>query len=257
MDPVDRLVEIFTDDAGRAPLDEALLLIAVARPGGPPSIDPGMGALDRLAAGCGEPTLDGLVRHLFRDCGFAGDRDDFHDPRNSLFDEVLDRRRGMPITLSAVVLETGRRLNVPLDGVGMPGHFLVRDRVLTDVFVDAFHQGAQIGPDACAARFRTIHGPDAPFDPSFLDPVDPRSIIVRVLNNLTVSLRTRSPRDLDWLLDLRLRLPATPPDQRALAELCELRGRYRDAADLLDRVAAQTESDVPAARADRLRARLN
>jgi hypothetical protein len=67
----------------------------------------------------------------------------------------------------------------------------------------------------------------------------------------------RRPSELDWLLDLRLRVPAPPPDQRALAELCELRGRFDDAATLLDRVATSTDSEAAAQRADRLRARLN
>ncbi len=257
MDPVDRLAELLACDAGPVPLDEALLLLAAARPGAPSSIDVGMQTLDRLAASCPSPTLDGIVRHLFHDRGFVGDHHDYYDPRNSLFDEVLARRVGMPITLSAVLLETGRRLGVHLDGVGLPGHFLVRDRVLTDLYVDAFRRGEQMGEDACIARFRSINGPDAEFDPVFLEPVESRSIVVRVLNNLTASLRGRSPRDLDWILDLRMRIPSTPPDQRALAQLCEMRGRYREAASLLERVAVATDNEVAAERAQRLRSRLN
>ena len=253
----DRLVDLLAVDAGPVPLDEALLLLAASRPGADPSISAGLDELDRLADTCPAPTLDGLVHHLFGDDGFRGDRADYHDPRNSLLDEVLVRRVGMPITLSAVVLETGRRLGVALVGVGMPGHFLVRDAIDREVFVDAYHRGTRIGADAAVARFRSIHGPRAPFDPSFLEPVEARSIVVRVLNNLTASLRSRQPSELDWLLDLRLRVPAPPPDQRALAELCELRGRFDDAAALLDRVADSTDSEAAAQRADRLRARLN
>lgn len=257
MEPVERLTELLALDADPVPLDEALLLVAAARPDAPTSIDAGLASLDRLAAKCPAPSLDALVPHLFADEGFSGDRKDYHDPRNSLLDEVLARRIGMPITLSVVLLETGRRLGIGLDGVGMPGHFLVRDRVLADVYVDAYHQGARIGEDGCLARFRTIHGPNARFDPIFLQPVEARSIVVRVLNNLTASLRARRPRELDWLLDLRMQIPATPPDQRALAELCELRGRYDEAATLLDRVAETTDNEAAAERAHRLRARLN
>ena len=257
MDPVERLTELLALDGDPVPLDEALLLVAAARPDAPPTITSGLATLDELADSCPAPTLDALVPHLFADQGFTGDRDDYHDPRNSLFDVVLARRIGMPITLSAVLLETGRRLGVDLDGVGMPGHFLVRDPGSDDVYVDAYHRGVRFGRDACVARFRTIHGAQARFDPIFLQPVESRSIVVRVLNNLTASLRVRRPRDLDWLLDLRMRIPATPPDQRALAELCELRGRYDEAALLLDRVAETTDNDAAAERAQRLRARLN
>ncbi|NIR42094.1 MAG: hypothetical protein GWN79_28705, partial [Actinobacteria bacterium] len=66
-----------------------------------------------------------LSRHLFVSEGFAGDHADYHDPRNSFLDQVLARRIGMPITLCALLLEVGRRLDIALDGVGMPGHFLV------------------------------------------------------------------------------------------------------------------------------------
>ncbi len=257
MEPADQLAELLADPNGSLPLDRALLLLAAARPGHTASVESGMAALDELASGCADPTVTGLTRHLFHEEGFSGDHTDYHDPRNSLLDEVLSRRIGMPITLGVVLLETGRRLGVGLDGIGMPGHFLVRDRVLTEVFVDPYHDGAQINEDQCLARFRSIHGPDATFDPRFLEPIDSRAIVGRILNNLTASFRGRSPRDLDWVLDLRVQLPAPPPDQRALAQLCEGRGRYEDAADLLEQLALSTGSEAAAERAFLLRARLN
>ena len=257
MEAARQLAEMLSDPTVPVPLDRALLLLAASRPGQHLSVESGLSALDELAVGCADPTLAGLTRHLFGDKGFSGDQSDYHDPRNSLFDEVLTRRIGMPITLAAVMLETGRRIGVPLDGVGMPGHFLVRDRVLPEVFIDPCRQGAQITEEDCLVRFRSIHGPHATFHRQFLEPIDNHAIVGRVLNNLTVSFRTRSPRDLDWILDLRVRLPAPPPDQRALAELCEARGRYRDAADLLDQLALSTGSDNAADRASVLRARLN
>lgn len=255
--PADELAEILSGD-DEIVLDRALLLLASARPGATPgTVADGLGVLDSLADRCPVPTLDGLTHHLFVDQRFEGDRLDYHDPRNSFLDEVLSRRVGMPITLSTLLLEVGRRLGIPLDGVGMPGHFLVRDRTDATVFVDAFHHGERISPEGCVDRFRTIHGADASFDPAYLEPVPSRSIVIRVLNNLTVTFRSRSPRDLEWLLDLRLRIPADPPDLRALAELCELRGRFGDAARLLDRVGEVTGNDEAARRASHLRARMN
>src|SRR5262245_28586919 len=67
-----------------------------------------------------------LAEHLFEACGFRGNQEDYYDPRNSFLNEVLARRTGIPITLAVVLLETGRRLGLDLEGVGFPGHFLVR-----------------------------------------------------------------------------------------------------------------------------------
>jgi len=256
----DRLTELLSDN-GAVPLDEALLLLAEARPGTTCSLPDGIATLDRLAGSCPGNSVDDLIRHVFVDQGFSGDRSDFHDPRNSFLDEVLDRRVGMPITLAVVLVEVGRRMGIILDGVGMPGHFLVRERDRPDGFIDPYHQGVRLGSEACEARFHAIHGPEAGFHPSYLDPVAARSIVQRVLNNLTVAFRSRDPRELDWLLDIRIRVPADPPDLRALADLCELRGRYGDAADLLDRMhEAAVDGDGDRRirdRSHRLRSRLN
>lgn len=260
MSAADDLTHLMTEDHD-VPLDQALLLLAAARPGPSGSVPDGIARLDELAESCPDDSVEALVRHVFVDQGFTGDRADFHDPRNSLLDHVLRRRVGMPITLSVILVETGRRLGIALDGVGMPGHFLVRERAEPDRFIDPFHAGVRIGADACLARFRTIHGDGVEFHSSYLDPVPTRSIVLRVLNNLTVTFRSRDPRALDWLLDIRVRIPADPPDLRALADLCELRGRYDDAAALLERLSDVLGPEQPHHRiddrADRLRARLN
>jgi regulator of sirC expression with transglutaminase-like and TPR domain len=256
----DRLTALLSHDDA-VPLDESLLLLAAARPGSTADVAAGIAILDDLAAACPAPTVDALIPHLFEREGFDGDRHDYHDPRNSYLDEVLHRRVGMPITLGVVLVEVGRRLGIDLVGVGMPGHFLVRERGDTDGFIDPYHRGTRISAAACEARFRALHGSAVVFHPSYLDPVAPRSIVQRVLNNLTVSFRARSPRELEWLLDIRVRIPADPPELRALAELCELRGRYDAAADLLDRAVAgnpvEPTSSRVRERASRLRARLN
>lgn len=256
----DRLTDLLAGDA-EIHLDESLLLLAAARPGASDDVGAGLAALDDIAAACPEPTVEAILQHVFVREGFSGDRDDYHDPRNSYLDQVLQRRRGMPITLAVVLVEVGRRLGIELRGVGMPGHFLVRELDDPDGFIDPYHQGSRISASACEARFRSVHGPDAPFHRAYLEPVPTRAIVQRVLNNLTVSFRSRSPRDLDWLLDIRVQLPAGPPDLRALAELCEMRGRYGTAATLLERAVAHVTDDPTAervrGRAARLRARLS
>ncbi len=184
-------------------------------------VDGLLGGLDALAGGVAVPTLDGLLAHLFADQGFTGNADDYGDPANSYLDEVLARRLGIPITLSVLTMEVGRRVGVPVAGVGMPGHFLLRDKVDPSVFVDPFAGGLLIDEEECAARFHRLHGADAPFSPVWLEPAGPRAIVSRMLANLVRAFRDRrDQRGLLWALDLRTRLPeATDEDRQALLSL--------------------------------------
>jgi regulator of sirC expression with transglutaminase-like and TPR domain len=215
--------------------------------------------LDELAAGVREPTLDGVVEHLFRVEGFQGDADDYGNPRNSLLDSVLDRRRGIPITLSLVFLEVARRVSVPVEGVGMPGHFLVRDRVDRDVFVDPFWR-VQLDRDGCEALFRAVHGEKAKFRDEYLDAVGNRAFLSRMLTNLRRSYSAVGDRSgALWSQCLRVLVPgATASDRRELASLLAANGRFDAAAEELDSLAEDGwggDSDRHAARY--LRARLN
>ena len=130
-------------------LDWAALVLAVTEY---PELDIAQetAALDSLAAGVARRLGDlrdplfcvnTLSEYLFDELGFRGNQDEYYDPRNSYLNEVLIRRLGIPITLALVYIETGRRLGVPLLGVGMPGHFMVRHRDVEDLFVDPFHGG--------------------------------------------------------------------------------------------------------------------
>src|SRR3546814_7780390 len=93
--------------------------------------------------------MQAINRHLFEDLGYAGDHDQYYDPRNSYLNEVFERRRGNPISLAMVQMEVARRLGVPLDGVSFPGHFLVR------LPVDG---GVQVmGPDRKSTRLNSSH----------------------------------------------------------------------------------------------------
>jgi regulator of sirC expression with transglutaminase-like and TPR domain len=190
------------------PLDEVALVIAAhARPD--LDIDAELRELDALAAQVRDPTLTGVLRLLFRDLGFDGNREAYYDPRNSFLDEVVRRRTGIPITLAVVTMEVARRVSVPLWGVGMPGHFLLRDKVDPDVFVDPFHHGRTLDPTSCAKVFRQIHGPTARFDPAFLAPVDRASIVARMLSNLRGIYAQRGDHaSLAWVLGLAAALPA-------------------------------------------------
>lgn len=251
MDVTDRFAALIHGPEAGLPLDEAALLIAAhAHPG--LDVASQLARLDDLAAGVRDPTLTGLRRHLFGDLGFSGDEIDYYDPRNSYLDTVLDRRVGIPITLSVVLMEVGRRLGVPLDGVSMPGHFLVRDKVDPSVFVDPFARGRELDVRGAQLRFHSIQGPGAVFDPAFLEPVGRRSIVVRMLANLETAATMRSDRStLAWVLRLRSVLPeAAEADHRKLGAVLAATGRYVEAAEVFDGLG---DSDSAA----RLRAKLN
>jgi regulator of sirC expression with transglutaminase-like and TPR domain len=241
-------------------LDVGALLIAEhANRGLEPAVT--LGRLDELAARCPAPTLDGLRRVLFGEAGFRGATVDYHAPVNSMLDQVVIRRRGLPITLAVVMIEVGRRLGVPLDGVAMPGHFLVRDRVMREVFVDPFAGGVVLDRDGARDRFASIMGPGTPFDDAYLEPTGPALILARMVANLVGSYRRLGDLvGLSWSCRLRLLCPGVgAPERLRLAEDAALTGQYRLAARTLDELAdwVGPEAEGHRAAAVRLAAHLN
>ena len=99
-----------------------------------------------------------LASVLFVDWGFAGNTTDYGDPRNSFLPDVIERRLGLPITLSVLMIEVGRRIGVGLHGVGMPGHFLVGVDGDPDAFIDPFHAGARARRSRVSRALRRVHG---------------------------------------------------------------------------------------------------
>jgi regulator of sirC expression with transglutaminase-like and TPR domain len=236
-----------------------LLLAAGVK--GDVDLDATMAELDAIASDVPAPTLDGLRTQLFRDLGFVGNGEDYYDAANSYLDDVIRRRVGLPITLAVLMMEVGRRIGVPLSGVSMPGHFLVRDKVDPDVFVDPFARGRILDRAGCVARFHSIHGPGSVFDDSFLEPVGKRAIIARMLANLeTVATLRSDGEQLQRVLSLRTALPdAGLTEHRRLAASLASSGRWVEAAELLEAFADRSPEEArPAiAAAERLRARLN
>lgn len=219
-----------------------------------------IGAIDTLVGKLSEPTLDGVVRLLFRDEGFRGDRDAYYDPANSYLDQVLARRRGIPITLSVLAIEVGRRAGVPLYGVGMPGHFLVGDRVDPSVFVDAF-TGSVLDAAGAQQIFESMQ-PHAAFDPSYLTETPPADIVLRMLNNLRmIHHQARNTTDLVRVLELMVCLEDCPLDEyNHLASGLELLGRVDEAARHLEAAAdryGSRDAEQLRTQATRLWARLN
>lgn len=244
MRPVQRFAEILRLPEAQIPLDEGALLIAQAlRP--EVDVDVQLARLDSLAGDVRDGTLTGLTRLLFRDLGFAGNRVDYYDPRNSFLDEVLDRRVGIPITLAVLTMEVGRRAGVPLRGVGMPGHFLVRDMVDHDLFLDVFAGGRPMDARACRLLFRQLHGHNAPFEARFLDPVGRDQILVRMVANLrSVYAQRNDARSLAAVLELHAVSPGSgAAGWRELGSVLGLSGAYARAADAYERAAVLTEAD--------------
>ena len=206
--------------------------------------------LDVLAAGASEliaPDSDPLTRletlgeFLMRRKRFRGNESSYYDPRNSYLNEVLDRRLGIPISLSVVYIETGRRLGMPLSGVNLPGHFVVRyDDPGHEIFIDVFGGGRLLTADDCRLLSARVTGHSIPFFRHYLDPVGTRAVLVRMLGNLKgIYMRLgeteRAIRVLNRILALR---PNSSIELKERAFLYLSAQRYRPA--LCDLVAYLT-----------------
>jgi regulator of sirC expression with transglutaminase-like and TPR domain len=251
MDPTARLEELLASPCGVPPLDEAALLVAAHDH--PVDVRGALAQLDELAARCAEPSVDAVVSLLFEDEGFVGDEEDYYHPDNSFLDRVLERRRGLPILLALIAAEVGARAGVCLAPVGMPGHFLLRDCADPDGYLDPFHRGRRLDREGCAAIFRALH-PGMPFVESYLDPIDARTVLLRLVTNLVRSYTTRGPvTSLAWSLHLRALVAGSPDSWVPVARIRERIGDWAGAADAW----AEVGTDQAVARADAVRARVN
>ncbi len=162
----------------------------------------------RLVRGSLEARLGGLCRYLFHELGFRGNQTDYYDPRNSYFNEVLDRRLGIPITLSAVTMAVGRRVGLDIQGVGLPGHFVAK--AVADgqeVLFDPYHGGRLLTPEQCEAMVERTTGEPFRLSVEVLQPASLGLIVQRMLSNLkAIYLRQgdfrRAVRVMDRLVQL-------------------------------------------------------
>ncbi|WP_447978045.1 SirB1 family protein [Candidatus Nitrospira bockiana] len=130
----------------------------------------------------GEEAVKTLNRYLFAEQGFKGNTKNYYEVENSYLNRVIDRRTGIPISLSTVYLLIGRRLGLPLHGVGMPGHFLVKfESERYKIFIDCFNGGALLAERDCA-RFLIQAGYG--FEDKYLCKSSNRAILIRMLKNL-------------------------------------------------------------------------
>lgn len=259
MEVTERFADVVARDP--LPLDEAALLIgAHAGSHRGEEVESGMRRLDDLAAEVPRPCLETLLATIFGVEGFTGDRQHYYDPANSYLQDVLRRRRGIPITLSVVVMEVGRRVGVQLLGVGTPAHFVTCTPGVEPRYVDAFDGGRILDRAELDDLFATL-APGIDIEP-YLEPIPPGDILRRMLANLVAVHRRRGDRDaLLWTTQLRTLLPgSTADDERSFGGALAATGDFVRAAKVLESIVQQGRTSDPEreiAEARRLRARLN
>jgi regulator of sirC expression with transglutaminase-like and TPR domain len=200
MESAARFAELIA--AGTGNLDEICALIGCV-------IDPSVGPdetprlLDGVAAKC-PPTFEGILQTLFASDMFTGDVEQYDALDNSLLHSVLTRGMGMPITLSVVAIEVGRRLGVGIYGIGLPGHFVIRD-ARSELYADPYSGGLVYDRAGMSAawveRLGKIHPPPA----SAFQPVTNRAIALRILNNVKESLLNFGAPPAAWVGFVKLR----------------------------------------------------
>jgi regulator of sirC expression with transglutaminase-like and TPR domain len=226
MTPIDYFTTLvqLQDDNDSIPLTEAALSIAQDVY---PKLDLGavQSELDRLAAvlkarlpadAPAVQRLRALNRYFFRELGFSGNRNDYYDPDNSYLNRVLERRRGIPISLAVLYMELGQQIGLPLRGISFPGHFLVKLKVRAgDIFLDPY-SGQSLSREQLEerlAQFFDARGLDVPTDLALIPSIQEassRDILMRMLRNLKSVYHDR--KDFDRLLDVQNRLVVLLPD---------------------------------------------
>lgn len=252
-----RLAEVMRAD--QPDLAEANLLIAAE---GRPGVDPArwLAEVDRLADLAG-PDDAPAVFELLRQEGYSGDARTYDDPRNSFLDQVIRRRRGLPIALSALAMSIGRRTGAQIVGIAAPGHYIVAELANGRVrYVDPFHGWVTRSVEELAGIVHDAAGVD--LEPGHLAPVPAQVTVTRMLLNLEGSYRRRSrPNDVLWCCELlALVSPEDPAPRVRMAEVLVALGRPDEAEALLGslltttppslalRVAESVLDDIRAAR---------
>lgn len=194
------------------------------------------------------------VRHLsdflFGAIDLRGNREDYDDPRNSFLNEVMTRRLGIPISLSVIFVEVGKRVGLKVEGVGLPGHFIAGVQAEAGrYYFDPFNGGVEITEDDAVRLVEQSTGRSGYFDTTWLDPSSPRDIIARMLNNLRgVYLQREAwPEAIAVVEHLRILQPDEVNHLRDLGVLHHHNGSPRQAADLLDAYLARAPNAPDAA----------
>jgi regulator of sirC expression with transglutaminase-like and TPR domain len=126
-----------------------------------------------------------INKYIFEEEGFRGNEHDYYDPRNSFLNDVLDRKTGIPITLSVLYMEIGNRIGLPILGVGFPGHFVVKySGVESEILIDAFNKGRILLEKDCQEMLNRVYGGGIKLQSDFLRTATKKQILDRMLHNL-------------------------------------------------------------------------
>ena len=277
MAQTDRFAELLADEKDRYSLAEACLLVAEDAYQGL-DVNRYLAEIERMAARLrgrlppgadAEEKVIALNQFLFDDLGFSGNAEDYYDPRNSYLNEVIERRRGIPISLSILYMEVGRKIGLPLEGISFPGHFLVRLGLRGSTLVlDPFSGGAPLSEEDLRKLLRRVIAEsgraglrgagdvaaELPLD-QFLEPAGHRQVLARMLRNLKNIYREKDQPQ--QLLKVINRMIAVSPEahgelrDRGLVyqQLEAFRAALKDLNDYLER-------DPEALDADDIRARV-
>lgn len=175
---------------------------------------------------------EALADFLFIQERFRGNAQEYNDPRNSYLNEVLERRLGIPISLSAIYIAIAGRLGLPAQGVGLPGHFIVSlPAPGGDIYIDPFHGGSRLSLEDCAQLVRQSSGYEGDLQSEWLQPMAPHAILTRMLNNLRIIYYQLEDWDTALAVIDRLRLlqPELPDLLRDLGMVQHRRGALRQA----------------------------
>lgn len=211
-----QFAEIVARDEDNLELDRAALLISA---GEYPhlNVEEYISLLDQFGVEAsavddafGDPLgrIQRLSNLLFDEFEFRGNTVNYYDARNSFLNDVIDRRTGIPITLSVVMIEVARRIGLRLFGVGLPGHFIVKyideNR---EIFVDPFHDGRIINEENCHEIISKMYNNQMKFHPSFLQAATKKQILARMLQNLKgIYSKAKDHHKTLWLIELALLL---------------------------------------------------
>ena len=236
-----RFAEVVARPEGAIDLAHAALLVAAEeRPGTDVDgyrarlLELGLKARARVAASAGDP-VGALNRFVFEESNFRGNQENYYDPGNSLLSCVIDERRGIPITLSVVYMELGRRAGLEVEGVGLPGHFVVRVRASVEgreatALVDPFHQ-RRIDREDCQHLLDSLYGGQIALSEEHLRASAPREILARILRNLksVYAQGRRFGRALSVVERILLVEPEAHAERRDRGALLGQLGRYNEA----------------------------
>jgi regulator of sirC expression with transglutaminase-like and TPR domain len=227
---MDELLDLLARRDETVSLDVAALQLATVEH---PNLDAAayVGLLDSHAAELGDRVDEDaggeefvalLNQYLVEELGFRGNEDDYYNPDNSCLNMVLTERVGIPITLSVLYMEIGRRLGRPIYGIGLPGHFLVQyDDGEFSAFIDPFNQGRLLFDQECLELARQVTGYDISGDTTVLEPVSRRHILIRMINNLrAVYFKQQNPAKSSAVLDLLIAAEPTASDAYKHRGIC-------------------------------------